>query len=172
MKAETFAYSPAGIGSLFNITPQLQRSSKWRLAHTKTGAPWEDKFSLLPAVLPWPFGFRPLKTPKSLFPRLLYYAPKSHHNHVASTAGTFISLCWRQGHPNALMYYTALITVSQQCAADMGDGGILSWHLSHSHESIRACCQKSSLVNWQPSMLNNWVQLYKRFLSCAPMPVF
>lgn len=58
------------------------------------------------------------------------------------------------------MYYTAPITISQQCAADTGDRGILSWHLSHSHKSITEWCQKSSLVNWQPSMPNNWVQPY------------
>lgn len=67
MKAELSAYTPAGIESLFTITLQLQRNTKWLLACTKNRVSWEDRFNILPlAALPWPFGTRLLKNTQQL----------------------------------------------------------------------------------------------------------
>lgn len=172
MKAELSAYTPAGTESLFTITLQFQRNSKWLLACTKNRFSWEDKFSLLPAALPWPFGMRLLKMLNSLFPQILSCALKSHHNCVASTAGAYMSPCSRQEHPDTLMHYMAPVTTSQQCVADMSVGEILSRHLSHSHKSITASYQNSSLLNWQSPMLNNWMQPYERLLIRASLSIF
>lgn len=168
MKAELSAYIPAGIEALFTITLQLQRNSKCLLACTKTRVSWEDGFGLLPAALPWPFGTRLLKTLDSLFPWILYYALKSQHNHITSTAGAYMSPCYRQEHPRTLMYYMAPITTSQQCVADMSVGDMLSRHLSHSCESITASYENSSTVS-HPCY---WVQLYRRLLTYGSLPIF
>lgn len=69
------------------------------------------------------------------------------------------------------MHYMAPITTSQQWVADMSVGDILSRYLSHSYKSITASYESSSLVNWQPPMLNNWVQPYKGLLTYASLPM-